>query len=115
MHKFRELKVWNKAMLIVESTYEISRDLLANEKFNFTSQITRSALSIPSNIAEGAGRETNKEFCRFLDIAIGSSFELETQLILVERIFNVKTDKLILEIQDLQRMTNALKRSKLSK
>jgi four helix bundle protein len=113
MHSFRDLKVWNKAMSIVEETYAISRSLPADEKFNFISQITRSALSIPSNIAEGSGRQTNKEFCRFLDIVIGSSFELEIQLILVQRIFDVKTDDLIEQVKEVQRMTNALKRSKL--
>lgn len=111
MHNFRELKVWEKAMLVVENTYAISSLLPASEKFNFSSQLNRSALSIPSNIAEGAGRETNKDFCRFLDIAIGSSYELETQVLLVNRIFKVSTESLISEIQEVQRMIFALKKA----
>ncbi len=110
MHNFRELKVWEKAMLIVENTYVVSALLPDSEKFNFLSQMNRSALSIPSSIAKGAGRETNKEFCRFLDIAIGSSYELETQSILASRIFNIGTEELIRDIQEVQRMLFTLKK-----
>ena len=58
MHNFKELKVWGKAMIIVEDTYAISKELPDAERFTFVSQVTRSALSIPSNIAEGAGRDS---------------------------------------------------------
>ena len=81
MHNCRELKVWGEAMIIVEKTYEISKALPTNEKFTFISQINRCALSIPSNIAEGAGRNSDKDFARFLNISVGFSYELETQLI----------------------------------
>ncbi len=111
MHNFRELKVWGKAMQIVEDTYAISKVLPRTEEFNFISQLNRSALSIPSNIAEGAGRETKKEFSRFLDIALGSSYELETQLILVNKIFNIETQSLRLNIHEMQKMSISLKRS----
>lgn len=111
MHNFRELKVWGKAMIIVEKTYEISKALPTNEKFTFISQINRCALSIPSNIAEGAGRNSDKDFARFLNISVGSSYELETQLILIEKIFKLDTKELIVSVTEVQRMLFSLIKS----
>jgi len=111
MHNFRELNVWIKAMKVVENTYVISKELPNSERFTFISQITRCALSIPSNIAEGAGRNTDKDFSRFLNISVGSAFELETQLILIERIFNVDTKELTLKVKEVQRMLYSLIKS----
>ncbi|MCB9223555.1 MAG: four helix bundle protein [Crocinitomicaceae bacterium] len=111
MHNYKELKVWQKAMDVVEETYKIQSNLPADEKFNFSSQITRCALSIPSNIAEGAGRTTPVEFKRFLDIANGSSFELETQLILIERLFEIETENLTSQVKEVQKMIYSLKQS----
>jgi four helix bundle protein len=111
MHNFRELKVWIKAMKVVEDTYTISKKLPDTEKFTFISQITRCALSIPSNIAEGAGRNTDKDFTRFLNISVGSACELETQLILIEKIFNVETKELIQKVSEVQRMLYSLIKS----
>jgi four helix bundle protein len=111
MHNFRELKVWGKAMIIVEKTYEISKALPTNEKFTFISQINRCALSIPSNIPEGAGRNSDKDFARFLNISVGSSYELETQLILIEKIFKLDTKELIVSVTEVQRMLFSLIKS----
>jgi four helix bundle protein len=111
MHNFRELKVWIKAMKVVEDTYTISKKLPDTENFTFISQITRCALSIPSNIAEGAGRNTDKDFTRFLNISVGSAYELETQLILIEKIFNVETKELIQKVSEVQRMLYSLIKS----
>ena len=86
MHNFQELKIWQKAMDVAESTYLISAEFPKEEKFGLTSQIRRSAVSIPSNIAEGAGRNTDGEFKNFLGIASGSSNELYTQLVLAKRL-----------------------------
>lgn len=86
MHRFEELKIWQKAMNIAEKSYHISSNFPKEEKYNLTSQIRRSAISIPSNIAEGAGRNTNGEFKQFLGISNGSSFELISQLYLSERL-----------------------------
>ena len=74
MHNFEKLKIWQKAMDIAVEAYEISLLLPVDEKFNLIHQIKKCAVSIPSNIAEGAGRNYNKEFIQFLGIANGSTF-----------------------------------------
>jgi four helix bundle protein len=81
-----------------------------DEKFGLVSQINRCAVSIPSNIAEGSGRTTEKEFLHFLNIAISSSYELETQLILIEDLFNIQTKNVLIELETLQKMIGAFKR-----
>lgn len=86
MHNFEKLKIWQKAMDIAVEVYEISALLPNDEKFNLIHQIKKCAVSIPSNIAEGSGRNHNKEFIQFLGIANGSTFELITQLILAKRL-----------------------------
>ena len=89
-----------------------TKDLPDEEKFGLTSQMRRASVSIPSNIAEETGRRTNKEFDRFLDIAIGSAYELETQLILCLDLGFVSQKKFVeLEekIQEVERMTHSLR------
>ncbi len=86
MHNFEKLKIWQKAMDVAVEIYEISLLLPNDERFNLIHQIKKCAVSIPSNIAEGAGRNHNKEFIQFLGIANGSTFELITQLILAKRL-----------------------------
>lgn len=86
MHNFEKLKIWQKAMDIAVAVYEISALLPIDERFNLIHQIKKCAVSIPSNIAEGSGRNHNKEFIQFLGIANGSTFELITQLILAKRL-----------------------------
>lgn len=86
MHNFEKLKIWQKAMDIAVEVYRISSLLPNDEKFNLIHQIKKCAVSIPSNIAEGSGRNYNKEFIQFLGIANGSTFELITQLILAKRL-----------------------------
>ncbi|MCT3945409.1 four helix bundle protein [Elizabethkingia anophelis] len=76
----KDLKVWQESMDLVTDIYELVQNFPAEEKYNLTSQIKRSSVSIPSNIAEGAGRKSNLEFIQFLNIASGSLSELETQL-----------------------------------
>ena len=80
LQNWRELKVWQKSMKFVTDIYKLTQDFPDIEKFGLTSQIRRSAVSIPSNIAEGFGRRLPKEFIRFLRISISSLFELQTQL-----------------------------------
>ena len=84
MHNFRDMIVWQKSMELVNVIYEITKNFPHTEIFALTSQIQRSAVSIPANIAEGAGRMTNKEFVHFMAIANGSAYELETELIIAK-------------------------------
>ncbi|HYG50407.1 MAG TPA: four helix bundle protein [Flavobacteriales bacterium] len=86
MNRNKELKVWNKAMDLVVDVYKVTILFPSEEKFGVTSQVRRSAVSIPSNISEGAGRNSDKEFNQFIGIANGSTCELETQLILAQRL-----------------------------
>lgn len=99
MHNYRELKVWKNAIEVSVEIYQLLNEFPQIEKYNLSSQIRRSAVSIASNIAEGAGRKTDKDFNRFLGIALGSSFELHTQLIISYRLKLIK---------DFKRLDNAL-------
>jgi four helix bundle protein len=110
-HNFRELNIWKIGMDVVEEVYFLTATISNDERFNFKSQMQRSALSIPSNIAEGSGRTTDKDFVRFIDMSISSSYELETQLILVNRIFKIEVDSLIKSIHEFQRMTIGFKKT----
>src|SRR4051794_27864423 len=82
MHKYKELKIWQRAMELVTDIYKVTARFPDKERFGLISQINRASVSIPSNIAEGAGRNSTKEFLRFLSIAHASSYETETQLII---------------------------------
>ncbi len=112
MHNFRELKVWQKGRNLVKDVYQLTTQLPKEETFGLISQIKRSVISIPSNIAEGAGRGTDKDFNRFLDMAYGSCFELETQLILcvdLNYIPESNFEPIQSQIQEIQKMLFALK------
>jgi len=85
-HKFRELTVWRQAMSFVTEVYALTRSFPQHELFGLTSQIRRAAISIPLNIAEGAGCDTSNEFKRFLDIAPSSTYETMTALEISERL-----------------------------
>ena len=80
MKTFRDLLIWQKSMALITNCYTISANFPKEEQFGLTSQIRRCAISIPSNIAEGFGRGTNKEYYRFLTISLGSLFEFQTQI-----------------------------------
>ena len=83
--KYRELIVWKKGMDLVDKIYDLASVFPAEERFGLWGQLSRSAISVPSNIAEGSGRATAKEFLRFLSIARGSLYEMTTQLQIAER------------------------------
>ena len=82
----KDMEVWKKSIELVTKIYEITKEFPNDEKFGLISQIRRAAISIPSNIAEGAARNSDKELVRFLDISLGSMAELETQLIIAENL-----------------------------
>lgn len=114
MHRFEDLKIWQKAMNITENCYKASENFPKEEKYGLTSQLRRSAVSIPSNIAEGAGRNTNGEFRQFLGIANGSSFELLTQLYLSKRLNLITEEKvrpIINEVLEVTKMSYSLQRT----
>lgn len=93
MHNFKELIVWKDFMKLAKSIYLVCLEFPGDERFGLTTQIKRSAVSVPSNIAEGAGRSSDKEFLRFLSISTGSLFELETQLLLAADLDFINLDK----------------------
>ena len=86
MHNFRNMKIWQEACNLVANIYKLTEKIPVSERYGLISQLQRAAVSIPANIAEGAGRTTNLEFKRFLDIAIGSAFELETLIVLASNL-----------------------------
>lgn len=101
-------------MELVELVYKLVKELPEDEKFGLTSQIKRCSISIPSNIAEGAGRNSKKEFIHFLSIANGSTLELETQLLLTTRSHFVKEEKvqpLLILTNGIKKMNDALRKS----
>ncbi|WP_396634566.1 four helix bundle protein [Maribacter sp. R86514] len=114
MNNFRELHIWKKGMQLVEEIYFLSKKLPDDEKFGLTSQIKRCSVSIPSNIAEGAGRNSNKEFVRFLSIANGSTTELETQLILsvnLKFLLETEINNALVLCKEIKNMNYALQKS----
>ena len=111
---FRELKVWQKAMELTIEVYRLVKFLPATEDFCLSAQMRRAVVSIPSNIAEGQGRDSTRDFVRFLAVARGSLRELSTQLEICERIHYFEPDEstnannLIVEVD---KMLNALSHS----
>ena len=109
MAKFKELIVWQRAMDLVVLVYKKLEDFPKNEMYALSDQIRRCGVSIPSNIAEGTGRNSKKEFVQFLHIALGSLYELQTQLEISERIGYIANDEILLDkIFEIEKMLNAL-------
>lgn len=94
MRNYKKLNVWSNSLNLCSEIYSIAKILPDNERYGLYSQVTRSAVSIPSNIAEGCAKSSVKDLVRFLEIALGSSFELETQLIIIKENFIQNNDKL---------------------
>ncbi len=110
MHNLRELKIWIKAVELAVDVYSATADFPIDERYGLISQSRRAAVSISSNIAEGAGRNSPKEFNNFLGIANGSSFELQTQLIISNKLNLLNSElleKLLNQIDELQKMNYA--------
>jgi len=114
MHKVEDLKIWQKSIELTKLVYDAVLSLPSNEKYGLTSQIKRSVISISSNIAEGAGRNSDKEFKQFLSIANGSSYELQTQLILTVELNLISNDKIqsiVKLLVEVQKMNYSLQKS----
>mgnify|MGYP001575633503 CR=1 FL=1 len=114
MHNYKELKVWLKAREFVKFIYKLTTKFPKEEVYGLTSQMRRAAISISSNIAEGSGHSSNKEFNRFLEISYSSASELETQLILsfnLEFILHSELNEGNDRINEVQKMLNGLMKS----
>lgn len=112
MRNFRTLNVWQNSVEFAKEIYLITAQFPDKEKYGLCSQLQRAAVSIPSNIAEGSSRRTSIDFARFLDIAIGSAFEVETQLIIALQIGYLKNEtfeKVMAELTIIQKQANKLR------
>lgn len=116
MHDYKKLQVWTEAVDLAVEIYKLTDKFPKDERFGLISQLRRSAVSVPSNIAEGAGRNSNGEFKQFLGIANGSSYEMETQLIISEKLsyinkaeLEVIQDKVIKGQKKIYNLKNKLK------
>ena len=111
MDSFRELKVWQKAMELTDAVYDLVRQFPADERFALSDQLRRAVVSIPSNIAEGFGRDTHKDFAHFLSQARGSLYETDTQLEIAARRGFIKIDSVPTSlIDEIKRMLSSLSR-----
>lgn len=114
MHNFEKLIFWQKSIVLAKNIYLICQNISADEKFGLISQMKKSVVSIPSNIAEGSGRNNNKEFNHFLAIALGSAFELQTQLILSRELNLLDADsvqKILSDLIEIQKMIYSFKQN----
>jgi four helix bundle protein len=114
INSYRDLKVWQFSMDLVEQIYCLTENFPKHEVYQLSSQMQRAAVSIPSNIAEGHARESTKEFLRYLSIALGSLAELETQVILAQRRAYIDKEKLLLTLSktdETGRMLRGLQKS----
>jgi len=101
---YRDLTIWKDSIELVTRVYELTRKLPQYENYGLSSQLQRAAVSIPSNIAEGHARKTNKEFNRFLSISLGSLAELETQMTITEKLLYLSSD----EVQNILERTSKI-------
>lgn len=114
MNNYKELKVWQKAVELTTEIYTLTGSFPKEEQFWLVNQLRRAASSVPSNIAEGAGRDSEKEFKHFLSIALGSSFETETQLIIAKNIGFIADNQLITiteHLSEIQKMLRGLQKT----
>ncbi|MBY0434854.1 MAG: four helix bundle protein [Cyclobacteriaceae bacterium] len=110
MHNLKELKIWQKAVDLATEVYRLTSEFPKEEKYGLTSQIRRSVVSISSNIAEGAGRNSDKEFAHFLGISNGSSYELQTQLLISKNLglASINLEDVLDQIDQIQKMNYSL-------
>lgn len=108
IQSFKDLIVWQKSFELVEKIYQLSPKLPKDEKFGIKSQIQRAATSIPSNIAEGYSRNSRKEFFQFIGIARGSGAELETQLLIIKKVYGVDVAAELELLTEIRKMLTVL-------
>ena len=114
MHNFKELIVWQKSRALVKEVYLLTKKFPKDETFGLVQQVRRAVVSVASNIAEGSGRGTNTDFLHFLDIALGSVYEVETQIILssdLDYITNDEFDCINQKINEVERLLISFKKT----
>lgn len=118
MHNFKELKVWQKAVDLAVKIYTVTKSFPTEEKFGLVSQMRRAGVSVPSNIAEACAKTSSKSFVNSLEVSLGESFELETQMIISERVGILDPEtarEMESDLTEVQRMIMGLKNSLESK
>jgi four helix bundle protein len=111
MHNFKELLIWQKAIELCVNIYKAASSFPKDELFGLNTQMKRSAVSIAANISEGAGRNSDKEFLQFLGIANGSSYELQTHIVIAEKVGLLDADfadTLLEQLDEIQKMNRGL-------
>ena len=114
MHNYKKLNVWISSISLVKNIYNLTRKFPKEEMFVLTQQLRRAAISIPSNIAEGAGRNSNAQFKNFLQISIGSCYEAESQLIVskeLEYISEEELETISKELDSIMKMNHNLQKT----
>lgn len=112
MHRFKELEIWKRSRVFCSSIYSLTALFPDSEKFGLTNQLRRASVSVPSNIAEGSSRKSNKDFSRFLQIALGSCYEIETQLLIafdLEFISREDLNRISKELSEIIKMISRFK------
>ncbi len=108
MRDFRKYDVWNDGIDFAVELYHQTNSFPSEEKFGLSSQLRRAVVSIPSNIAEGCSRSSEAEFGRFIEFSIGSSFEIETQLTIANRLNYLDSDKFCASLETVQSLAKRL-------
>lgn len=114
MHNFKELKVWKLSIALSKLIFESTRTFPNEHKFGLSSQMFRCSVSIPSNIAEGCGRKSDKELKQFISISLGSAFELQTQIVIANEVELITTQQFEIlndRITEIQKMLNGFANS----
>lgn len=114
MRDYTKYQVWVDSVEFSVSIYKMTKGFPGDEKFGLISQMRRSSVSIASNVAEGASRSSEKEFSRFIEIAIGSSFELKTQLIISKKLKYIQEENfstLLIKVDEISKQLNALRKT----
>ncbi len=109
MRNFRDLEIWKDSINLVKGVYKLTSDLPNTEKFGLISQMNRCSVSIPSNIAEGCSKDSQKDFIRFLQISLGSAFELETQLEICIELGFIKREDVKMTFESLNKLQKQIK------
>ena len=112
MHRFKELDIWKRSRVFCTTIYELTTNFPESEKFGLTNQLRRASVSIPSNIAEGSSRNSNKDFSRFLQITLGSAYEIETQLLIANDLGFISKKELEVTISELNQIIKMISKFK---